>query len=190
MGASAGAGKLRIIGGQWRGRKLPIATLPGLRPSTDRIRETLFNWLAPDIVGRNCLDLFAGTGALGLEALSRGAAQCLFIEYQQPAVALLQSALDTLGATGRGSVLQADALEFIARPGSGASYDLLFLDPPFGNELLQSTASLLTDSTLVSRDALIYVEYSRDQHPEFPTNWKQHRSKHSGGVVYELYHRG
>jgi 16S rRNA (guanine966-N2)-methyltransferase len=188
VGATAGAGKLRIIGGEWRGRKLPIASLAGLRPSTDRIRETLFNWLAPDIVGRNSLDLFAGTGALGLEALSRGAAQCLFVEYQKPAAALLQSTLDTLGATGRASVLQADALKWISRADTDKSYDLLFLDPPFGEQLLESTASLLTDHSLVARDALVYVEYSRDQHPTFPANWERHRSKRTGGVIYELYH--
>ncbi|WOJ92394.1 16S rRNA (guanine(966)-N(2))-methyltransferase RsmD [Congregibacter variabilis] len=188
MGATKGTGQLRIIAGQWRGRKLPVANLAGLRPSTDRIRETLFNWLSPDIVEARCLDLFAGTGALGLEALSRGAAYCQFVENQAPAAHLLRDALVTLQAGSRGEVLQEDATRFLARAGE-EPFDLVFLDPPFASNLLETALNQLTNSPLLSKDALIYLEYAPSQNPDIPANWEQYRSKKSAGVIYELYRR-
>lgn len=188
MGATKKMGQLRIIAGQWRGRKLPVADLPGLRPSADRIRETLFNWLAPDIVGARCLDLFAGTGALGLEALSRGAAHCQFVEHQGPAADLLRQALITLNAGSLGEIHLEDAGKFLAR-GKQDPFDLVFLDPPFASNLLDAALTQLTDSPLLSPNALIYLEYAPTQSPCIPAHWQQYRSKKSAGVVYELYRK-
>jgi 16S rRNA (guanine966-N2)-methyltransferase len=184
--ANKGKGQLRIIAGQWRGRKLPIADLTGLRPSADRVRETLFNWLAPEIVGMRCLDLFAGSGALGLEALSRGAAHCQFVEQQGQAAGVLRQALVALGAGPRGEVQQEDANKFLHRAGD-EQFDLLFLDPPFASNLLDAVLEQLTDSPLLSENALIYLEYAPGQNPITPVGWEQYRSKKSAGVIYELY---
>ncbi|WP_439101938.1 16S rRNA (guanine(966)-N(2))-methyltransferase RsmD [Congregibacter sp.] len=185
MGATKSTGKLRIIAGEWRGRKLPVADLPGLRPSTDRSRETLFNWLAPEIAGARCLDLFAGTGALGLEALSRGAAYCQFVEQQSQAARLLDDALKLFGASNRGRVWQGDARQFLNGADTG-NYDLVFLDPPFASDLLQLALDELEDSALLAADTLVYVEYAPDHAPSIPVHWEQQRSKKSGGVVYAL----
>jgi 16S rRNA (guanine966-N2)-methyltransferase len=183
------AGRLRIIGGEWRGRKLPVAELAGLRPSTDRIRETLFNWLAPEISGRHCLDLFAGTGALGLEALSRGAASCQFVESQRPAASLLEQALQTLGARGRGAVHHDDGLAYLRQAQPPRAFDLIFLDPPFQSDLLAAVLPILNESVAVSPEALCYLEYAPGAEPRVAESWERWRSKRSGGVIYELYRR-
>jgi 16S rRNA (guanine966-N2)-methyltransferase len=183
------AGRLRIIGGEWRGRKLPVAELPGLRPSTDRIRETLFNWLAPEIHGRHCLDLFAGTGALGLEALSRGAASCQFVESQRTAASLLEQALQTLNARDRGAVYNGDGLAYLRRAQPQQAFDLIFLDPPFQSDLLGAVLPVLNESVAVSPEALCYLEYAPGAEPRVTESWERWRSKRSGGVVYELYRR-
>lgn len=194
MGATKGTGKLRIIAGEWRGRKLPVAELPGLRPSSDRTRETLFNWLTPDIGGARCLDLFAGTGALGLEALSRGAAQCLFVERHKQAAGLLEQSLATLNALSRGTVHHGDALTFLRAaqtspqtPISRASVDLVFLDPPFAEDLLDTAVALLHKSAVLSENALVYVECAAHQEPQVPKTWEPYRQKKSAGTVYGLY---
>lgn len=194
MGATKSTGKLRIIAGEWRGRKLPVADLVGLRPSTDRTRETLFNWLAPDIVGARCLDLFAGTGALGLEALSRGAAQCLFIERHKQAASLLEQSLQTLNALSRGTVHQGDALEFLTETEKSAqagvnspSFDLVFMDPPFADKLLDRALALLQDCSVLSAGAIVYLEYAPHQEPQLPQQWEHYRQKKSAGATYELY---
>ncbi len=178
------AGKLRIIGGEWRGRRLPIPDLPGLRPTTDRNRETLFNWLAPEIAGRHCLDLFAGSGALGLEALSRGAASCLFVEQQRAAVNQLKASLEILGAGDRGRVWAGDALEFLDRGQLPADTDLVFIDPPFDSELLNRALGRLVPQ--LHRDTLVYLEYAVGNDPGPVNGWRERRSKVSGGVVYTL----
>jgi 16S rRNA (guanine966-N2)-methyltransferase len=184
------AGRLRIIGGEWRGRKLPVAELAGLRPSTDRIRETLFNWLAPEISGCHCLDLFAGTGALGLEALSRGAASCTFVESQRAAATLLDQALQTLHAHDRGAVQNGDGLAYLRRARPSTPFDLVFLDPPFDSDLLEAVLPVLDESPAVSPAAVVYLEYPPGAEPRLPAGWERWRSKRSGGVIYELYRRG
>ncbi len=184
MQSRKGAGKLRIIGGQWRGRRLPIPHLPGLRPTTDRTRETLFNWLAPEIAGRHCLDLFAGSGALGLEALSRGAATCVFVDNQRRAVAHLEASLDALAAGDRGRVWAGDALEFLDRGLLPVDTDLVFLDPPFDSKLLDRALERLVP--LLPGDALIYLEHAVGEHPATVGGWRERRSKAAGGVVYTL----
>jgi 16S rRNA (guanine966-N2)-methyltransferase len=163
------------------------------------VRETLFNWLAADLPGQHCLDLFAGTGALGLEALSRGAASCQFVERQRTAATLIKDALSTLNALDRGSVLNADALSFLAtsREDSGSTtsdatrpFGLVFLDPPFASDLMEPALAALAKSPLLRDDALVYLEYASAKPPQLPRGWEPYRSKRSGAVVYELCQRG
>lgn len=183
---SSRAGQLRIIGGRWRGRRLPITDADGLRPTTDRTRETLFNWLAPQLADRRCLDLFAGTGALGIEALSRGAAHCDFVERNGDAAQRLRDALSTLDARPLGQVFETDALTFME---SGAGpWDLVFVDPPFHSDLLERTLASL-DRAPLAEDALIYLECAATTPaPDLP-GWQCLREKTAGDVRYGLWER-
>ena len=147
-----GAGKLRIVGGSLRGSKLAIDDAAGLRPTPDRVRETLFNWLAPTIAGARCLDLFAGTGALGIEALSRGAARVDFVERDARLAQQLRDNLVRLKQTDAG-VRNADALSLLAEPPQLA-YDLVFIDPPFDAELWDATTQRLEAQGWLSANAL------------------------------------
>ena len=184
---SGGAGQIRIIGGLWRGRKLPVPDSAGLRPTTDRVRETLFNWLAPDIQGAKCLDCFAGSGALGLEALSRHAASVTLLELERPVARQLEQNLATLGAkTGR--VVNTNTLQFLAQ--AGEPHDLVFIDPPFRKGLLGQTLEQLEQKGWLADNALIYVESEVEQGlPPVPVSWKLHREKIAGQVAYRLYIR-
>ncbi|MTD29088.1 16S rRNA (guanine(966)-N(2))-methyltransferase [Erwinia sorbitola] len=184
---SGAAGQIRIIGGQWRGRKLPVPDSAGLRPTTDRVRETLFNWLAADIQQAKCLDCFAGSGALGLEALSRHAASATLLELERPVAQQLEKNLATLGAKG-GRVVNTNTLQFLAQKGD--EHQLVFIDPPFRKGLLEQTASLLESNGWLSDGALVYVE-SEVEHgiPPVPVNWQLHREKIAGQVAYRLYIR-
>ncbi len=177
-------GTLRIIGGRWRGRRLAIAAVPGLRPTTDRVRETLFNWLMPVVAGAHCLDLFAGSGALGLEAASRGAAEVVLVERAKAAVEQLRRHLQTLQAdTVR--VVQADALAFLAGP--PRPFDIVFLDPPFRRGLLAPCIERLEQGGWLADEARIYIEAERELPPEaLPANWELLRSKGAGQVGYHL----
>src|SRR6185437_11309729 len=148
---------LRIIGGKWRGRKLRFPPSPEIRPTPDRVRETLFNWLAPRMTGARCLDLFAGSGALGLESLSRGAAHVTFVERDSAAVRELRARLSEWGASGA-QVEQEDALRFLKRGAGGGPFDVVFLDPPFDSDLLATVAGLLEQGQWLNRGALIYLE--------------------------------
>ncbi|MEM6161219.1 16S rRNA (guanine(966)-N(2))-methyltransferase [Erwinia sp. P6884] len=184
---SGGAGQIRIIGGLWRGRKLPVPDSAGLRPTTDRVRETLFNWLAPDIQGARCLDCFAGSGALGLEALSRHAASVTLIELERPVAQLLEKNLATLGATA-GRVLNTNTLQWLAQ--QGEPHDLVFIDPPFRKGLLEQTLTLLENNGWLAADALIYVESEVENGlPTVPVSWHLHREKIAGQVASRLYIR-
>ena len=182
-----GTGKLRIIGGEWRGRKLPIADVPGLRPTADRIRETLFNWLAAEVPGALCLDLFAGTGALGLEALSRGAARCDFVDVSSGAVAHLQRALNALGASDRGRVFSPGFAAFLDRDCAPEPYEIVFLDPPFERGLLDSALERLANAGALAPHALVYAEYEALLQPHWPEGWAPWRGKRTRSLVYELY---
>lgn len=180
-----GTSQLRIIGGQWRGRKLGFTPVDGLRPTGDRIRETLFNWLAADIHGARCLDLFAGSGALGLEALSRGAAHCDFVDTAAAGIADIQRHLGTLAATG-GHCHRSSALEFLAQP--HPPWDIVFIDPPFGQALVGPACDLLARGSVLAPHALVYIETGLDETlPELPANWELHRDKSSGQVSYRLF---
>jgi 16S rRNA (guanine966-N2)-methyltransferase len=180
--------QLRIIGGQWRGRKLSFPEIEGLRPTGDRIRETLFNWLAPDIQGARVLDLFAGSGALGLEALSRGAERAVMIEKHQQAAANLLSHLKTLSAENA-KVLSMDALQFLQQGNTEDKYQIVFIDPPFNADLWQPVVDLLNQPEWLATDAWIYVETPRESLLQPPGNWHLHRDKIAGQVRYRLFYR-
>jgi len=182
----ATASSLRIIGGQWRGRKLTFSPAPGLRPTTDRVRETLFNWLAPVIHQARCLDLFAGSGALGIEALSRGAAHCDFVDLSAAALDRIRAHLDTLGAAHRGACHRLPASDFLAA--AEQPYDIVFVDPPFGQALVAPTCRLLASSGLLARGAAVYVESAaREGAAAMPPDWTLHREKTAGEVAYRLF---
>ncbi|MBM1114880.1 16S rRNA (guanine(966)-N(2))-methyltransferase RsmD [Klebsiella michiganensis] len=183
----AGSGQIRIIGGQWRGRKLPVPESPGLRPTTDRVRETLFNWLAPSIVDASCLDCFAGSGALGLEALSRYAANATLLEMERGVAQQLQKNLATL-KTSNAKVVNTNTLAFLAQ--AGAPHDIVFVDPPFRKGLLEETLKLLENNGWLSDEALIYIESEVENGlPPVPMNWHVYREKVAGQVAYRLYQR-
>lgn len=175
-------GEVRIIGGQWRSRKLPFQSADGLRPSSDRLRETLFNWLAPYIGGARCLDLFAGSGALGLEALSRGAAHCDFVEKNPGSAEQIRRHLRTLQCED-GSVHGRSAESFLKVADGG--WHIVFLDPPFNQALLPVAIEALEGK--LAEDALIYVETARGEVFSPPPAWQEHRHKVAGHVEYRLY---
>lgn len=182
------ARELRIIGGQWRGRRLRFPDLEEIRPTPDRVRETLFNWLGPNIVDARCLDLFAGSGALGLEAISRGANRVVFVEKDATASRELRKLLESWGAQNA-RVEHLDANRYLS--GSGAPFDIVFLDPPFDTDLLTPTAQSLEAGGWLAPNALIYVESrAREGLPALPESWKALRTKSAGEVGYHLLERG
>ena len=175
--------RLRIIGGQWRGRKLTFRPEEGLRPTPDRVRETLFNWLAPHIRGARCLDLFAGSGALGLEALSRGARCCDFVDTSAAALAQIGLHLKTLEAERAGSCIPGPARQFLQN--ASAVYDIVFIDPPFGKAMVDPSCALLAEHRLLSAGALIYIETgATEAEPRPPAVWQLHREKVAGDVSH------
>ena len=180
-----GSGQIRIIAGDWRGRKLPVADIPGLRPTSDRVRETVFNWLAPYIPGARVLDCFSGTGALSLEALSRGAREAVMLEMATPAVNTLKSNLAMLKA-GNGNVVDTDSLRFLNQPAE-QPFDVIFLDPPFRQGLLEETCRLLSDNNYLHADSIIYVEVEKELNPlPVPETWQLIKSKNAGQVSFNL----
>lgn len=180
-----GAGKLRIIGGQFRRRQLPVPDSPGLRPTPDRVRETLFNWLAFELAGCRVLDLFAGTGALGLEALSRGAHEALFVEADAAVARAIETNLTTLGANGR--VANRETLAFLRSAAS--PFDLVLLDPPFRQGLAAPACELLERRGWLDDDAWIYLELEAELGAEVPANWSLHREVRAGDSHGRLYRR-
>lgn len=183
-----GQGQLRIIGGEWRSRRFAFPEGPGLRPTPDRVRETLFNWLAAYVPGARVLDPFAGSGALFLEALSRGASTGLALDTNSEAAAALRGHLDTLQCTS-GQVLLTDALRYLeSQPAQ--PFDLVFLDPPFHQDLLQNACRLLEERDWLAKDAWIYTESeAMPSSLGLPGNWRLHREKKAGSVHYALWQR-
>jgi 16S rRNA (guanine966-N2)-methyltransferase len=178
-------GQLRIVAGNWRSRLLQIAEVDGLRPTSERIRETLFNWLAPGIHGARCLDLCAGTGALGLEALSRGASEAVFVERSPIAARALQANVESLGATGA-EILNADARDYLASS-DARPFDIVFLDPPFKAELHDELCRLLQKKNWLAANARIYIENDKDQPDvKVPEGWRVLKNKTAGNVRYML----
>ena len=177
---------LRIIGGQWRGRKLNFPATSGLRPTGDRIRETLFNWLAPQLPNARCLDLFAGSGALGLEALSRGADDVVLLERQGQACEQLRNNLALLRAEGA-HLHQVDTLQWLSQTAPGPGFDVVFIDPPFEHDLWQASIDALHSGGWLAPGAAIYLETGQDTHYQVPDTWRLHRDKSAGQVRYRLY---
>lgn len=178
-------GQLRIVAGNWRSRLLQIADVPGLRPTAERIRETLFNWLALRIHGARCLDLCAGTGALGIEALSRGASRVVFVERSPLAAKVLKANIASLTESGV-EVLNIDAGDYLG--GSNIeTFDIVFIDPPFAADLQHKLCRLLAAHHWLADDARIYIEMDRNQ-PELllPEGWQELKNKTAGKVRYIL----
>jgi 16S rRNA (guanine966-N2)-methyltransferase len=179
--ALRGIGQVRIIGGRWRGTKLAVPERPGLRPSSDRVRETLFNWLMPALPGARVLDLFAGTGVLGLEALSRGAARAVLVERDPGLATALREVVAKLSAPAE--VHAADALAWLG--GRHEAFDLVFLDPPFADGLWDRALETLVPR--LAPGAWIYVESPADIVPAVPPAWALHREGRTREVRYALY---
>lgn len=179
--------QFRIIGGRHRGRRLHFPGTEGLRPTPDRVRETLFNWLMPVIAGARCLDLFAGSGALGIEAVSRGASRVVLVDCHAAVARQLRDNLALLDA-GNAGVVQADALAFLA--GTPEIFDVVFLDPPYGSELLAPCIARLEPGGWLADPAWIYLEAPAGEAlPALPANWTVQRSKRAGQVGYHLLRR-
>jgi 16S rRNA (guanine966-N2)-methyltransferase len=177
--------RVRIIGGRHRGRKLEFPELPGLRPTPDRVRETLFNWLQPVLAGARCLDLFAGSGALGLEAASRGAERVLMLEQAAPAARQLERNRRLLGLD-QVEVRQADALRWLRRT-EAEPFDIVFLDPPYAAGLQGPCSELLAERAWLSPGALVYLEAdSQGKDPAWPADWQLRKRKQAGQVSYCL----
>ncbi|MDE9494916.1 16S rRNA (guanine(966)-N(2))-methyltransferase [Xenorhabdus bovienii] len=184
---SASLGQIRIIGGKWRGRKLPVPDSEGLRPTTDRVRETLFNWLMPIIQEARCLDCFSGSGALGFEALSRNASHATLLEYDRNVAKQLSANLALLKAENA-NVVQGNTLQYLNQ--TGTPFDVVFLDPPFRKGMLVETINLLEANGWLAEESWIYVEAeSESTATEAPANWQLHRKKIAGQVAYRLYIR-
>ena len=182
-------GRLRIVAGKWRSRLLQIIDEPELRPTSERIRETLFNWLSAIPEGAQCLDLFAGTGALGIEALSRGVAHVVFIEKSATLAAAIRKNLSELEATNA-EVCQRDAIEFL-KNADPTPFDIVFLDPPFNTDLLSDLCSLLQENGWLTANAVVYLEQSKEcDKPALPKGWVVTREKVAGKVSYSLASTG
>jgi 16S rRNA (guanine966-N2)-methyltransferase len=179
-------GSVRIIGGRWRGTRLPVPDAPGLRPTSDRARETLFNWLQPVLPGARVLDLFAGSGALGLEALSRGAREALLVERDPVLAATLSDSVQRLRATSEAHVVRADALSFLKAPLHGR-FDVVFLDPPFADDawgpVLVALSPWLQDS------AWLYLESPAERSLSPGPGWRPQREAATRDARHALYRR-
>jgi len=180
------SGSIRIIAGKHRGRKLPVLSAEGLRPTTDRVKETVFNWLMPYIHDVNCLDCFAGAGSLGFEALSRGAAQVTLVELNKSAAKQLESNKQLLKGDNV-IIIQSNVLNYLqTRPSQ--QLDLVFIDPPFRQDLVSQTADLLERNWL-AKNALIYVEMEVESNQQLPDTWQLIKEKVAGQVAYRLFQR-
>jgi 16S rRNA (guanine966-N2)-methyltransferase len=187
--ASGGRNSVRIIGGGWRGRRVNFPDIPGLRPTPDRVRETLFNWLQHDIAGARCLDLFAGSGALGLEALSRGAKELVFVEQAVAASRALTEQVTRLGAGRMALVVEMGAARYLRTPAQppGTRFDIVFVDPPFGRGLLAEYVPMLDSGNWVKPGGLVYLENEKNEGaPALPPGWEMLKSKSAGEVGYHL----
>lgn len=180
---NAPPGKVRLIGGRWRGTRLDVPAVAGLRPTADRVRETLFNWLMPFLPGARVVDVFAGTGALGLEALSRGASSAVLLERDASLAQALRTTLDRLEGGASGQVVQGDALGWLRA--SQASFDIAFVDPPFAGGLWTQVWPALAPR--LAAGALVHVESPGDVDPAVPPGWRLHREGRTRDVRHALY---
>jgi 16S rRNA (guanine966-N2)-methyltransferase len=176
---------VRIIAGAWRGRRVHFPDVPELRPTPDRVRETLFNWLQNSISDSRCLDLFAGSGALGLEALSRGAKGVVFVEQFQAAARSLEEQLVRFGGTAKGRVMAMGAARFLRT--APEPFQIVFLDPPFGKDALAEYIPMLDQGNWLAVGSLVYLENERVAGvPAMPEHWELLKSKSAGEVGYHL----
>lgn len=185
--APLATGQIRIIGGDWRGRKLPVLNAEGLRPTSDRVRETLFNWLQFEVPGARCLDVFAGSGALGFEALSRGAKQVTLLELNAANAKQLKQNLVTLKSENA-TIVQTDSLQWLTNNAT-EQYDVLFVDPPFNQGLMQPTVDLLFKNGLLkSEQACLYLEQEKQlDWPDLPEGWGCVKEKTTSQVKFGLF---
>ena len=186
--SQVGATNVKIIAGQWRGRVLRFPEVDGLRPTGNRIRETAFNWLMPVVHGSRCLDAFSGSGALGFEALSRGAASAVMLEPNRTANQHLQDNASLLGAS-QCKIFGTKAEQWLAIPAT-EQFDIVFIDPPFALDLWPDVLNKLEDNGWLSADAWVYIETPKGYALSTPSNWQLHRSKQAGQVTFALYRRG
>ena len=185
VGRGSAPGRVRVIGGNLRGSRIEVPAVDGLRPTPDRVRETLFNWLAPVIDGSRCLDLYAGTGALGIEAASRGAREVVLVERERSAAAALRDNIERLKADAC-RVLESDAMAFLAGP--PRPFDVVFVDPPFAADAWADAVQAL-DRGWLAPQALVYLESPADLAPAVPAGWLGWRELRAGAVRAALYRR-
>jgi 16S rRNA (guanine966-N2)-methyltransferase len=191
MKSKTATGTLRIIAGKWRSRRLSFPAAAQLRPTANRIRETLFNWLQNDVEHEDCLDLFAGSGSCGLEALSRGARQVTFVEQNRRVADAIVANLSVLGASGM-PVICSEAINWLVNHArtSGQTFGIVFMDPPYPEQLEHACCSALEESGVLKDRALIYLESDRDlQDNLFPAGWRILKKKRAGAVFYWLLER-
>ncbi|AOT09601.1 16S rRNA (guanine(966)-N(2))-methyltransferase RsmD [Pseudoalteromonas luteoviolacea] len=181
-------GHIRIISGKFKGRKLPVKDVEGLRPTTDRVKETVFNWLMADIRDANVLDCFAGSGSLGLESLSRFANTATFIELDKTAAAQIKQNIQTL-ALNNAQVVQTSALDYLINNEQKRTFDIVYLDPPFRKDLLAPCCELLESAEWLHDESLIYVEFEKEAKPVLPANWQLLKEKKAGQVICMLFRR-
>ena len=182
---------VRIIGGEWRSRKIKFLESEDLRPTPDRVKETLFNWLRAVTPGAKCLDLYSGSGALAFEALSRGATQATLVDVSSQVCRLLRENIHSLKAQNA-DVIQADAINWLKNLPTdiGQRFDLVFIDPPFRKDLIEQIAELLESRNILAADAMIYIETETElEKLRLPVNWTLYREKVAGQVCYRLYTR-
>ncbi|MDK1289461.1 16S rRNA (guanine(966)-N(2))-methyltransferase RsmD [Pseudoalteromonas umbrosa] len=182
-------GHIRIISGKFKGRKLPVKDVEGLRPTTDRVKETVFNWLMADTRDANVLDCFAGSGSLGLESLSRFAQHATFIELDKTAATQITQNIQTL-ALDNARVIHTSALDYLRSNDEQHTFDIVYLDPPFRKDLLFPCCELLESAEWLHDDSLIYVEFEKEAQPNFPANWQLLKEKKAGQVICMLFNRG
>ena len=176
--------QVRLIAGGWRGRKLDFPPVPGLRPTPDRVRETLFNWLARDVPGARCLDLFAGSGALGLEARSRGATEVILVDRHPQVIAHLHQQIARLGMD-RVHCHRAEALDWLRRVGSPC--DVVFVDPPFADEAWDAVLAALARTGAVRSGGKVYVEAPQGRSLDVPSGWTLWREGRAGEIVFRVF---
>ena len=177
--------KVRIISGKWRGRKIDIADVEDLRPTPDRVRETLFNWLSPDLADALCLDLFAGSGVLGFEALSRGAQQVVAIEKSKVCIDMLLNNKSLLNAPAY-QLIHADAVQWL-NDNRKKSFDIIFIDPPYRQDKLTECFNLIEQYGILSAAGLVYFEDNKAVAKEqIPQAWTVLREKKAGQIYYYL----
>lgn len=178
-------GRVRIISGEWRGRFIPIPTGVELRPTTDRIRETLFNWIAPHIEGARCLDVCSGSGILAFEALSRGAAHVTAVDNERRVTQHLQEQSNIFNTTQL-EVILSDVVTYLSQPAT-QTFDIVFVDPPFAAQLWEPICQQLSQQSWLAPQALVYVEMPKQVDFQGPAGWEALKQKKAGNVKYELW---